>query len=35
MPLVEAPEPKEPEEEEDPYADLEPDEELLRRIREA
>jgi hypothetical protein len=35
VPLVEAPEPEEELEEEDPYADLEPDEELLRRIREA
>ena len=30
-----ATEPPRPEEEEDPYAELEPDEELLRRIREA
>jgi hypothetical protein len=35
VPLVEGPAPAEEPEEEDPYADLEPDEELLRRIREA
>jgi hypothetical protein len=36
VPFVEAPDDDEaPPEEEDPYADLEPDEELLRRIREA
>jgi hypothetical protein len=35
MPFEEVPEDDEGPEEEDPYAELEPDEELLRRIREA